>query len=148
MVTRTTTTTDAPDAEHVESLADIASAGAAIDAAPAPDPVQAARDIATEAGEIQAALELLRATAIPFAPGHVQDPLLQVWNDNQLKQIAGAIVEICHLHGWTTGQFFGAYGPYIALAMAVGIPLAVTLKLLKVPAPGAAPAPAPGADHG
>lgn len=142
MVTKTQT--DEPG-EHVESLADIAAAGQDLEAPPA-DPVQAAQAIASEAGEIQCALELLRAAAIPFAPEHIQDPLHAVWNDKQLHQIASAIVDICHLHGWTTGEFFGAYGPYIALLMALGIPVAVTLKLLKMPAPGAAPA--PGASNG
>lgn len=147
MVTRTTT---ADPGEHVESLADIAAAGQVLEAPP-PDPAQAAQAIATEAGEIQCALELLRAAAIPFAPDHVQDPLHAVWNDKQLGQIAAAIVEICHLHGWTTGQFFGAYGPYIALLMALGIPVAVTLKLLKMPPPGATVAAtdaAPGGANG
>lgn len=128
-----------PDAgDHVESLDSIAKLGTALDApaaAPgAPGQTVAASTVADTA-EISAALSLLRAAALPFAPDHVQDPLNQVWSDKQLEQIAAAVVEICRVQGWTTGDFFDRYGPYIQLCMALGLPALATLKLLKMPPP-------------
>lgn len=139
MVTAAKTADQAHGSDQVESLDSIGKMGAALEVAPgspgAPAaPGQAANDKA-DAVEIEAALALLRASAIPFAPEHVQDPLLQVWSDKQLEVIGAAIVEICKLHGWTTGQFFDRYGPYIKLAMALGIPALATIKLLKMPPP-------------
>lgn len=123
--------------DHVESLDSISRQGAALEltgAPSAPGQPPAASDKA-DAAEIAAALALLRAAALPFAPDHVQDALGQIWSDKQLEQIASAIVEICKLYGWTTGDFFDRYGPYIQLAMALGLPALATLKLLKMPPP-------------
>ena len=119
---------------QVESLDAIAAMGAQLDtpAALPGAPVQSTQD---DAAEIGVALQLLRAAAIPFAPEHVQEPLHLVWSDKQLHKVAEAIVELCIFHGWTTGDFFKHYGPYIQLAMALGLPLLTTLKLLKTPPP-------------
>ncbi|MDZ7939274.1 MAG: hypothetical protein U5M53_13770 [Rhodoferax sp.] len=125
----------ADDADHVESLASIAQAGAALDA-PAPGAAVAGQsDDAAAAAEIAAALELLRAAALPFAPPHTLNPLAQIWSDKQLDQIARAIVALCAHHGWTVGEFFTEYGPYLQLLAALGMPLLATLKILKMPAP-------------
>lgn len=136
--------------DHVESLGDIAKQGLELEAglaapgapgAPAAKDQKAVRDAA--AAEIAAAMALLRASAIPFAPPHLHDPLGMLWNDKQLEQIAAAIVDICVLQGWELDDFFTRYGPYIQLAMALGIPLAATIKMLKMPAPGQQPADQP-----
>jgi hypothetical protein len=147
MVTKTEKPEDGQGAsgpDHVESLDSIAKLGAQMEtpgAAPgapgAPGKLAAATKEAEQV-EICAALELLRAAALPFAPAHVQEPLAAVWNDRQLEKIAASIVEICHLHGWTTGDFFDKYGPYLQLGMALGLPALATLKLLKMPPPQAA----------
>ncbi len=81
------------------------------------------------------ALELLRAAAIPFAPEHTQPALLQIWSDRQLLKIAEAIVALCRFHGWTVGDFFQEYGPYMQLIAALGLPVLGTLKVLKMPPP-------------
>lgn len=120
--------------DHVESLDTIARLGSAMDA-PAAVPGASDQD---EAAEIAVALQLLRAAAVPFAPDHVQEPLLLVWSDKQLTKVAEAIVELCKFHGWTVGDFFTEYGPYLQLAMALGMPLLATLKLLKMPPPAPA----------
>jgi hypothetical protein len=120
--------------DHVESLASIAALGSAMDA-PAAVPGASDQD---EAAEIAVALQLLRAAAVPFAPDHVQEPLLLVWSDKQLTKVAEAIVDLCKFHGWTVGDFFTEYGPYLQLAMALGMPLLATLKLLKMPPPAPA----------
>lgn len=127
--------TENDEATGLESLDAIAAMGASLDApAPADDRAEAAV-LASEADEIAGALALLRAAALPFAPEHVADPIAQVWNDRQLKEIARAIVEVCRMHGLTVSDFFNGYGPYISLAMAVGIPALATLKLLRIPPP-------------
>lgn len=131
--------------DHVESLDDIAQRGAELETAEA---TQSGGVVAVsavnEAAEIQAALMLLRAAALPFAPAHVQDPLGQVWSDRQLERIAEAVVEICRMHGWTTGEFFDRYGPYIQLLAALGVPALATLKLLQTPPPKVKPEPPHG----
>lgn len=128
-----------PGGEHVESLQQIAQLGQQLETPPAAPGAAVAQKAQREAAaaEIAAALSLLRASAVPFAPPHVQDPLGMVWADPQLEKIAAAIVEICVLQGWELDDFFSTYGPYIQLAMALGIPVLATIKLLKVPAPQA-----------
>lgn len=123
--------------EHVESLGQIAQLGQELETPPAAPGAAVAQKAEREAAaaEIAAALSLLRASAIPFAPPHVQDPLGLVWSDPQLEKIAAAIVDICVLQGWEIDDFFSTYGPYIQLAMALGIPVLATIKLLKMPAP-------------
>ncbi|MDR7095540.1 hypothetical protein [Hydrogenophaga laconesensis] len=113
----------------------IATEGAGLDAPPAADVRQEQQVLASEAEELAEALGLLRAAALPFAPDHVQEPLLQVWNDKQLVEIGKAIVAVARKHGLTLGQLFEGYGPYIQLMMALGMPALATLKLLRVSPP-------------
>lgn len=116
----------------VESLDQIGGMGEALevkDLPAGPDPSEAATL------EIAAALELLRAAALPFAPDHVQAPLAMIWTDKQLERIAAAVVELCEFHGWTVGEFFSQYGPYLQLLAALGMPILGTLKILKMPPP-------------
>lgn len=140
MVIRTTPKPEAvqepslPAGDHVESLDSIAALGTQLET-PAIAPAQQAQDEAQEVAEVALALELLRAAALPLAPEHVQEPLLTLWSDGQLKKIAQAVIELCKFHGWTVGQFFSDYGPYIQLCVALGMPLLATLKLLKTPPP-------------
>lgn len=91
--------------------------------------------LASEAEELAEALKLLRAAAVPFAPDHVQNPLLSVWSDKQLETIGEAIVAVARKHGLTIGQLFEGYGVYIQLIMALGMPALATLKLLRMPPP-------------
>ncbi len=139
MVTRVEKPAEAPAeqgaAPGVESLDAIAAAGAQLDAPPAPSQAEQQQVLESEADELAGALKMLRAMALPFAPHHVQDPIGQVWNDGQLKEIARCLVEVCRLHGLTIGQLFEGYGPYINLLMALGLPALATLKLLKTPSP-------------
>lgn len=121
-----------------ESLDDLAKTGLELDkpAAPKAADVKAEQQVVeSEADELAGALKMLRALALPFAPDHVQDPIGQVWNDGQLKEIARCLVEVCRLHGLTIGQLFEGYGPYINLLMALGIPALATIKILRTPAP-------------
>ncbi len=132
--------------DHVESLDAIAKAGAVLDAPPAGSPGEPGRALALQqdhdAKEMALALELVRAAAIPFAPQHTHQALLAIWSDAQLLKIAEAIVALCQYHGWTVGQFFQEFGPYMQLAAALGLPALATLKVLKMPPPP------PAAAHG
>lgn len=134
--------------DHVESLQQIAQLGQQLEtAAPGASAVPGAPDPkaikAKAAAEIATALALLRASAVPFAPAHVQEPLQLVWSDKQLTEIAEAIVDVCDAQGISVDDFFVKHGPWIRLAFALGIPAAVTIKLLKMPAPEPQQAPAP-----
>lgn len=114
----------------------IADEGAGLDAPPAAEARQEQQVLlASEAEELAEALALLRAAALPFAPDHVQEPLLLVWSDKQLHEIGKAIVAVARKHGLTLGQLFEGYGPYIQLTMALGMPALATLKLLRMPPP-------------
>lgn len=139
MVTKTTRPPE-PSAEDlsaagVESLDAIAAAGQELDA-PAPSDTKAEQAVlASEAEEIASALQLLRAAAVPFAPDHVQEPLLEVWSNRQLLEVARVIVDLARMYGLTVGQLFENYGPWIRLVMALGLPALATVKLLRVPPP-------------
>lgn len=125
--------------DHVESLDQIAALGSQLEtvepAAGAPGAV--VQDDAAATAEIAAALELLRAALLPFAPPHTLNPLAQIWSDKQLEQIAKAIVNLCKMHGFTVDEFFTKYGPYLQLMAALGMPLLATIKILKMPPPQA-----------
>lgn len=134
-----------PAGEHVESLESIGQLGQQLEVpAAAPGAPSADAMKAKASAEISRALALLRMSAIPFAPPHVQDPLHLVWSDKQLTEISEAIVELCGAQGISVDEFFVKYGPWLRLAFALGIPAALTVKLLKMPPPEAVPAAADG----
>lgn len=143
MVTRKVAPDDAEDlnvtqGDHVESLDSIAKLGSQLETtAAAPGQATAEADALADALEIATALELLRTSVVPFAPGHTHDLLLMVWSDKQLQKIAEAIVKLCKHHGMEVGDFFTQYGPYLQLLSALGLPLLATLKILKMPPPQA-----------
>lgn len=113
----------------------ISEAGAQLDGPPPADKKAEQTVLASDAEEIQGALQTLRDVALPFAPPHVQDPLALVWNDKQLMDVARALVAVARLHGITVGKLLEGYGPYLSLAMALGIPAIATLKILRIPPP-------------
>lgn len=138
MVTRVDRAPAAPDdqaGQGVESLDAIAAMGAGLDAPPPPDLKAEAAVLASEAEEIQTALMLIRAAAVPLAADHVQDPLLQVWSDKQLREVAEALVECARASGITVTDWFKGYGHWVRLAFALGIPAMATIKLLRMPPP-------------
>ena len=141
MVNKTTRPTEQTEdlaAGGVESLDAIAAAGQELDATAPADTKAEQAVLASEAEEIASALQLLRAAAVPFAPDHIQEPLLEVWSNRQLLEVARAIVDLARMYGLTVGQLFENYGPWIRLVMALGLPALATLKLLRIPPPRAA----------
>lgn len=121
----------------VESLDDLARAGAALDA-PKTDPKAAQQVLASERAEIETALQLLRAAALPLAPAHTQETLAVLWSDKQLREIAEAIVECAKASGITVSTWFKSYGHWVRLGFALGMPAMATIKLLRMPAPAQA----------
>lgn len=142
MVTKTETPPAALPASNqeqrpaTESLDDLARDSVELDQ---PKPVQVTKAdqaaLASEAEEVETALKLLRASTVPFAPGHVQDALGAVWSDSQLHEIAEAIVHCAKASGITVSSWFGKHGHWIRLGFALGVPSLATLKILRTPAP-------------
>ena len=50
-----------------------------------------------------------------------------VWSDSQVRAVADAGAAVMSKHGWTTGDVFAQFGPYIALGIAL-IPPAIATK--------------------
>lgn len=119
-----------------ESLDDLAKTGMELDkpAAPVATPADKAA-LASEAKEVETALTLLRAAAVPLAPAHTHQALELVWSDSQLQEIAEAIAECAKASGITVSSWFGKHGHWIRLGFALGIPAMATVKILRTPAP-------------
>lgn len=120
----------------VESLDDLARAGAGLDA-PRVDARAEQTVLASEREEIETALQLLRAAAVPLAADHIQEPLLLVWSDKQLREVAEALVACARASGITISDWFKGYGHWVQLGFALGLPAVATIKLLRMPAPPA-----------
>lgn len=142
MVTRIEKPAAPPAADHqeqglaTESLDDLAKTGSELDKPAAPVATAADRAaLASEAKEVETALTLLRAAAVPLAPAHTHQALELVWSDKQLQEIAEAIAECAKASGITVSSWFGKHGHWIRLGFALGIPALATIKILRTPAP-------------
>lgn len=121
-----------------ESLDDLARTSLELDTPAAPVVTAADRAaLASEAKEVETALTLLRAAAVPLAPAHTHQALELVWSDKQLQEIAEAIAECAKASGITVSSWFGKHGHWIRLGFALGIPAMATVKILRTPAPPA-----------
>ena len=105
------------EAQALEGAADMA-------ARPAPP---AATTTAAELGE---ALSLIRALA---RPAFMDWPAygVEAWTDKQLAAISSAGGAIMDRHGWTMGELFAQWGPYIALIGATAPPALLTWQHLR-----------------
>lgn len=113
----------------------IAQAGASLDGPKPADQKAQQQVLESEASEIETALALLRAAAVPFARDDLQQPLLQLWSDKQLNDVAEALVECARASGITVGDWFKSYGHWVRLGFVLGLPLMATIKVLKTPPP-------------
>ena len=97
----------------------------AADAAGAP-----AASATNTAGELREALGLVRTIA---APGFSDWPAFgrEVWTDVHLSAIADNGAAIMDRHGWTMGDMWSTWGPYIGLAGALARPGLATFAHLK-----------------
>lgn len=100
-----------------------------------PDPTQAqaaqsAAVVESTAAELQSALELVRMMAGPLMQWWPE--FGTVWNDRTLAEISAGGAAVMERHGWTVGDAFSKFGPYIALAGATLPPALVTYQAIKV----------------
>ncbi len=113
----------------------IAAEGAKLNAPPPGDKKAEQEVLASEASEIETALGLLRSAALPFARPDLQAPLQLLWSDEQLHEIAEALVDCARASGLSVSDLFKGYGPWIKLGFALGVPALATLKVLRMPPP-------------
>jgi hypothetical protein len=90
---------------------------------------QAANAVEQAAGELLGALQMVRTMASPLMAWWPE--FGQVWNDDALGAIAASGAEIMHRHGWTLGEAWGQFGPYIALIGAALPPSLVTWQAVQ-----------------
>lgn len=140
--------------EDLAAEAQLLSGGPAPGAAPGPSPAEQA---AGTAAELLQALQMARMLVAPMFRWMPDFP--QVWGDSTLQGISQAGAAVMQRHGWTLGEFWEKWGPYVALAMSTAPPCFVTYQAIKTeaarrnaepakpaPAPAPAQAPAPAAD--
>lgn len=113
----------------------IAAEGAKLDAPKPADQKAEQQVLASEASEIETALVMIRAVALPLAQDHHQAPLSVLWSDKQLHEIAEALVDVARASGITVTDWFGRYGHWVRLGFALGMPALATLKVLRMPPP-------------
>lgn len=155
-------TTEAAPVAGFEDLAAEASSlegGPPVEGTPEAAASQAQQHQQTSA-ELLQALTMARMLVQPMF-GWWPD-FIRVWGDPTLKGIADGGAAVMQRHGWTMGDLFEKWGPYLALAMATIPPSAVTWQAIKQrqhqlqqqqqhgqARPAAAPPPAAeGASHG
>ena len=120
-------TTDQPNTKNPE-LAALVREAAQMDASAAG---AAAAPVSTStADELGEALNLLRAVARPLFSDW-PDYGREVWTDKQLTAISAAGGAIMDRHGWTMGELFAEWGPYIALIGATAPPALMTWQHLR-----------------
>lgn len=88
---------------------------------------QAAGD--NNAAELLEALTMARVLVSPMMAWWPE--FATVWGDATLRKVADAGAQVMDRHGWTMGQAFTQFGPYIALAVATLPPLLVTRRAIK-----------------
>lgn len=140
-------TNDAPkgaqDAQGGESLEALAAEATRLESTPSEAEQaqqQQSREVAVQvvtsnAAELQAALTMARAMALPILPARKAAALGQVWSDPVIESVAQAGAKVLELHGVALGSLLGTYGPYIALLAAVAPPVLATRAILSQPEP-------------
>lgn len=85
---------------------------------------EAAQAIGSATEELFSALEMLRMMAAPLMEWWPK--FGETWNDRTLRGIAAGGAAVMQRHGWTMGEAWGQFGPYIALIGATLPPSLVT----------------------
>jgi len=138
------------DLAHEAELLDGAAPGGAAPGA------AAAAQVADTAAELLQALQMARLLVAPMF--RWMPDFHQVWADSTLHGISTAGAAVMQRHGWTLGEFWEKWGPYVALAMSTAPPCFVTYGAIKAetarrkaeaakpaaPQPSPAPPPADG----
>lgn len=118
----------APDFAH------LAAEAAAIEGGPpvAGTPEAAAAEVSlltTTQHELHGALEMARMMVGPMFAWWPD--FGQVWSDQTLNGIAAGGAAVMVKHGWSMGELFSEYGPYLALAGATLPPSLATWQVIK-----------------
>lgn len=90
---------------------------------------QQAAAVASAAEELLGALQMLRMMAAPMMSWWAE--FGTVWSDQTLRGIADGGAAVMERHGWTLGQAWGQFGPYIALIGAALPPSLVTWQAIQ-----------------
>lgn len=117
------------------TLDQIAAEGAKLDGPKPADQKAEQQVLASEASEIETALVMIRAVAVPLAREYHQEQLAALWSDKQLREIAEALVDCARASGITVTDWFGRYGHWVRLGFALGLPAMATIKVLRTPPP-------------
>ena len=96
-----------------------------------PDAQRQALADSTTAADLRQALDLVRTMGRPLFSDW-PDYGVSVWNDAQLAAIATSGGAIMDRHGWTMGELFSQWGPYIALLGAALPPGLATWQHLRI----------------
>lgn len=124
--------TPPPAADGLDAVMRQAQAVESANALPDPGQEQAqqqAQTVATAAQELFGALQMLRMMAAPMM-GWWRD-FGTVWSDQTLQGIAEGGAQVMERHGWTLGDAWGQFGPYIALIGAALPPSLVTWQAIQ-----------------
>lgn len=113
----------------------ISQAGEGLDGPKPADAKAQQQVLESEASEIETALVMIRAVALPLAQDHHQEHLAALWSDKQLREIAEALVDCARASGITVTDWFGRYGHWVRLGFALGLPAMATIKVLRTPPP-------------
>ncbi len=82
------------------------------------------------AAELFSALQLVRMMAAPMMRWWAD--YLTVWSDDALRGIAQAGAQVMERHGWTMGEAWNRFGPYVALIGAALPPSLLTWQAIKL----------------
>ena len=85
--------------------------------------------LAQNTDEIEQALQMARLMVAPMFRWWPQ--FADTWNDRALRGIAAGGSAVMVKHGWSMGDLFAEYGPYVALAGATIPPALVTYAAIK-----------------
>ena len=104
------------------------------EAAPKPAPgehgtPEHAAEVMNTATELAGALTMARAMLSPVMAWWPH--YSAAWSDATIKQISQAGAEVMDRHGWTMGEAWSKYGPYVALAGALLPPCVVTYQAVQ-----------------
>ena len=85
--------------------------------------------LALNTDELEQALQLARLMVAPMFAWWPK--FADTWNDRALRGIAAGGSAVMVKHGWSMGDLFNTYGPYVALAGATLPPALVTYAAIK-----------------
>jgi hypothetical protein len=86
-------------------------------------------EIGSTAQELAQALTAARDMAAPLLDWWAE--YMTVWSDARITAISDAGAVVMQRHGWSMGDMFSRWGPYLALISAAGLPALATYQAIK-----------------